>query len=129
MDPKFDIVFFYFSFHMTFPSICCADAHVDAMDVTGEQQVNVLQSILKQRYQNNSSVLCILANLIIRRLDSRGYPIGREFVDNDQSPKMCKSLTMPMESSADGASSYPDAWSRHHVSGGNGSSHCITASQ
>ncbi|SPQ96014.1 Endoplasmic reticulum vesicle transporter C-terminal domain-containing protein [Plasmodiophora brassicae] len=57
-------------FHITFPAICCADVHVDTMDVTGEQQVNVVQSIWKTR------------------LDMFGNAIGREFIDKDLSPKL-----------------------------------------
>lgn len=60
-------------FHITFPAICCADVHVDTMDVTGEQQVNVVQSIWKTR------------------LDMFGNAIGREFIDKDLSPKLCTS--------------------------------------
>lgn len=37
------------SFDFTFPAIPCPEVRIDAMDVTGEQQVNVLRNVYKQR--------------------------------------------------------------------------------
>eukprot|EP00744_Colponema_vietnamica_P020097 GILI01028528.1.p1 GENE.GILI01028528.1~~GILI01028528.1.p1 ORF type:complete len:386 (-),score=78.63 GILI01028528.1:38-1195(-) len=48
------------NFNITFPSIHCGEVVLDAMDVSGEQQVDVAQTIAKQR------------------LDETGRPITRE---------------------------------------------------
>jgi hypothetical protein len=45
------------SFDITFPAIPCPDVRIDVMDVTGEQQVNVLREIYKQRLTLDGEVI------------------------------------------------------------------------
>lgn len=62
--------------NVTFPSLACEDLHVDVMDVAGDSQLNVEESMEK------------------RRLNMRGLPIGKaELVESNLNQELDKKKT------------------------------------
>lgn len=84
---------------ITFHALTCAEAHLDAMDVAGDNQLNIEDSFLKQRISKNGkaigdpSVVLVGQNVIQKdEKDLEGNePVGRRDADADASGIGCGS--------------------------------------
>jgi len=72
------------SLSMTFHKLTCKEVHVDAMDVAGDNQMNIEHSMSKQRI---SAGKITASYCLVLQWTKDGFPCQYSLINNKQSPR------------------------------------------